>query len=73
MMKLLVGVFALACLAAPLFATDAPVNAPQDAASAASNAPEKKAEVAADCGHCKKPTADCGCKKGKDKKKKKKS
>jgi hypothetical protein len=73
MRKLLVGMLALACLAAPLFATDDTVSAPQDAASAASNAPEKKDEVAADCSHCKKPTADCGCKKGKDKKKKKKS
>ena len=71
MTKLIVGVFALACLAAPLFATEAPTTASQEEATTATAMEEKKVEKAAECAHCKKPMSECGCKKGKAKKNKK--
>ena len=69
MSKFIVGIFALGCLAAPLFADDA---ATKDAAAAPA-ATEQKTDgetKSAECKHCHKPMAECACKKGKKKAKK---
>lgn len=71
MSKYLVGVFALLCLAAPLFATQ-DVPPPNEQAPAAATEQKKMDgdKKAAECKECEKASSECGCKKGKGKKKK---
>lgn len=69
MSKFIVGIFALGCLAAPLFAAET-ATAPKDEAPAAATT-EKKMEgdkKMAECKHCHKPMSECSCKKKKTKK-----
>ena len=69
MSKVLVGVFALVCLAAPLFAAETAAPMAKDAAPAVETT-KAEGDKKTECKHCQKPVAECSGKGKKHKNKK---